>query len=65
LAAFAAAATSVAAEDSCAAGAILGIYALCGSHPVDCGSGKCCLEGQKCVKSDGTFKCADSQLQKG
>jgi len=64
--AFAALATYVQAADSCAAGSILGIYAMCGSFPVDCGKGKCCLQGQKCVADkSGAAACADSQLVSG
>ena len=51
--------------DACSAGAIIGILALCGTNPVDCGSGKCCLAGQKCVKADSDFKCEDSSLVQG
>ena len=65
LAVFAAAATSVAADDACDAGAILGIKAMCGTEPVDCGSGRCCLNGQKCVKDGSTQKCEDKELVKG
>jgi len=65
LAALASASASAQSSDACAAGAILGIFALCGSKPVDCGSNKCCLEGQKCVPADGDFKCADSALVQG
>jgi len=46
------------AANSCPAGSILGIYAMCGSFPVDCGSGLCCLSGQTCVKGG----CTDSKL---
>ena len=46
-----------------AAGAILGIYALCGGTPVDCGSGYCCLNGQTCtIDSKNAIKCADPEL---
>ncbi|KAF2430967.1 hypothetical protein EJ08DRAFT_696909 [Tothia fuscella] len=44
--------------DSCAAGSILGIYAMCGTFPVDCGKGLCCLQGQKCVSGG----CTDPKL---
>jgi len=63
--AIAALAASAQAADSCAAGSIIGIYALCGSFPVDCGKGHCCLEGQKCVTSGSSVACADSALQTG
>jgi hypothetical protein len=47
-----------AATNSCPAGSILGIYAMCGTDPVDCGSGLCCLDGQTCVKGG----CTDPKL---
>jgi len=31
------------------AGVILGIFAMCGTDPVDCGNGWCCLAGQTCT----------------
>jgi len=30
-------------------GAVLGIFAMCGTDPVDCGNGWCCLAGQTCT----------------
>lgn len=30
-------------------GAVLGIFAMCGTNPVDCGNGWCCLAGQTCT----------------
>jgi len=30
-------------------GAILGIFAMCGTEPVDCGNGWCCLATQTCT----------------
>ncbi|KAF2396467.1 hypothetical protein EJ06DRAFT_241262 [Trichodelitschia bisporula] len=51
-------------SDSCAAGKILGINAMCGNSPVDCGSGRCCLKGQKCVSgSKGVPACTDPDLK--
>jgi len=50
--------------DSCSAGAILGIYGVCGTNPVECGSDKCCLSGQTCVTGS-AISCADSALQTG
>jgi len=47
-----------AASNSCPAGSILGIYAMCGTAPVDCGKGLCCLNGQKCVSGG----CTDPKL---
>jgi hypothetical protein len=45
-------------SNSCPAGSILGIYAMCGTDPVDCGKGLCCLDGQTCV----TGGCTDPKL---
>jgi hypothetical protein len=46
------------------AGVVLGIFAMCGTDPVDCGNGWCCLAGQTCT--DGSrgpdTSCIDSQL---
>jgi hypothetical protein len=61
IAAFAASAKA----DSCSAGAIIGINAVCGTDPQDCGSGRCCLADQKCVGSGTSIACADSSLQTG
>ncbi|QDS77683.1 hypothetical protein FKW77_003607 [Venturia effusa] len=64
IAAFAALASAQTA-DSCAAGAIIGIQAVCGTDPKDCGSGRCCLSDQTCVPSGSTFACADPNLVPG
>ncbi|KAE9975288.1 hypothetical protein EG328_003257 [Venturia inaequalis] len=49
---------AAAAQANCAAGKILGKFALCGSNPVDCGSGLCCQQGAKCVPDDTAgFRC--------
>jgi hypothetical protein len=64
----ASAATAASAQglsEACAAGALIGIFALCGSNPVDCGSGRCCLAGQTCVPADNSFRCADPELVPG
>jgi hypothetical protein len=58
LATLASAVAAAKAADSCAAGSILGIYAMCGTFPVDCGKGLCCLQGQKCVSGG----CTDPKL---
>jgi len=46
------------------AGVVLGIFAMCGTDPVDCGNGWCCLSGQTCT--DGSrgpdTSCIDAQL---
>jgi hypothetical protein len=45
-------------------GAILGIYAMCGTNPVDCNNGWCCLDGQTCTdgpSGDNTM-CTDPDL---
>jgi hypothetical protein len=46
-------------------GAILGIYAMCGTNPVDCQNGWCCIAGQACLSSTsttGTPLCMDSSV---
>jgi len=44
-------------------GAILGIYAMCGNDPIDCGQGWCCLNGQQCVTDPtGNIMCYDPGL---
>ena len=44
-------------------GAILGIYAMCGNDPIDCGQGWCCLDGQQCVTDPtGHIMCYDPDL---
>ncbi|RDI83022.1 hypothetical protein Vi05172_g6798 [Venturia inaequalis] len=63
--AIAALAASVQAADSCSAGAIIGIQAVCGSGANDCGSGRCCLADQTCVPSGSSFACADPNLSPG
>ncbi|TID27975.1 Cullin-3 [Venturia nashicola] len=46
------------AQENCAAGKILGKFAICGSDPVDCGSGLCCQQGATCVADDTAgFRC--------
>jgi hypothetical protein len=48
-----------------AAGPILGIYAMCGDNPVDCGQGWCCLNEQQCVTNKaGHIACYDDELSK-
>lgn len=45
-------------QANCAAGKILGKFAICGSDPVDCGSGLCCQQGATCVADDAAgFRC--------
>jgi len=58
-------ASAQAQDNSCAAGAIIGIFGVCGTNPVDCKNDLCCLEGQKCVTSGSKVACADSSLQSG
>jgi hypothetical protein len=44
-------------------GAILGIYAMCGTNPVDCKTGWCCIAGQQCLSRTSTIGnplCMDS-----
>ena len=36
-------------------GAIIGIYAMCGTNPVDCKNGWCCIAGQQCLSSTSTI----------
>jgi hypothetical protein len=46
-------------------GAILGIYAMCGTNPVDCKTGWCCVAGQQCLRSTSTKGnplCMDSSV---
>jgi hypothetical protein len=44
-------------------GAILGIFAMCGNDPIDCGEGWCCLNGQQCVTDPAGFiMCYDPEL---
>lgn len=48
-------------------GVILGVFAMCGTNPVDCGNGWCCLAGQTCVsgsRGDNTM-CNDPVLTDG
>ena len=48
-----------------AKGAILGIYGMCGTNPVDCQNGWCCIAGQSCLSSTsttGTPLCMDSSV---
>lgn len=46
-------------QADCAAGKILGKFAICGSDPVDCGSGLCCQQGATCVSDDTAgFRCS-------
>lgn len=45
------------------AGPILGIYAMCGNDPIDCGQGWCCLNGQQCVTdAKNNIMCYDPDL---
>jgi hypothetical protein len=45
------------------AGPILGIYAMCGNDPIDCGQGWCCQKGQQCVvDSRNNIMCYDPEL---
>jgi len=45
------------------AGPILGIYAMCGNNPIDCGEGWCCLNGQQCVTdARNNIMCYDPDL---
>ncbi|KAF2665576.1 hypothetical protein BT63DRAFT_68977 [Microthyrium microscopicum] len=51
------------------AGVILGIYGMCGTNPVDCGNGWCCLAGQTCASASASannpmcsLDAADGQL---
>lgn len=45
------------------AGPILGIYAMCGNDPIDCGQGWCCLKGQQCVTdAKNIIMCYDPDL---
>jgi len=48
-------------------GAILGIFAMCGTNPVDCGNGWCCLSGQTCTNgpAGANTMCVDSVLSQG
>jgi len=45
-------------------GTILGIFAMCGTSPVDCGNGWCCLAGQSCTggKNGANTMCYDPSL---
>lgn len=45
-------------------GVTLGIFAMCGNDPIDCGYGWCCLAGQTCTEpKDGVApKCYDPAL---
>jgi hypothetical protein len=46
-------------------GAILGVYAMCGTNPVDCKDGWCCVAGQQCLSSTSTAGsplCMDSSV---
>jgi hypothetical protein len=46
-------------------GEILGIYAMCGTNPVDCKTGWCCVAGEECLSSTsttGTPLCMDSSV---
>jgi hypothetical protein len=48
-------------------GAILGIFAMCGTDPVDCGNGWCCLAGQTCTNGPegADTQCIDTTLSGG
>ena len=45
-------------------GVTLGIFGMCGTNPVDCGNGWCCLAGQKCTSGPkgANTMCSDSAL---
>ena len=46
-----------------AAGSKLGVFAMCGGDPVDCGQGWCCLKDQKCViERSSAIACYDDEL---
>lgn len=46
-------------------GVILGIYAMCGVNPVDCGNGWCCLSGETCSIDSKDTTCIDMQATNG
>jgi len=45
-------------------GEVLGLFAMCGTSPVDCGNGWCCLAGQTCTsgKNGPNTMCNDNSL---
>lgn len=47
------------------AGVVLGIFAMCGANPVDCGNGWCCLSGETCSIESKDTVCIDMQAVNG
>lgn len=47
------------------AGMVLGIFAMCGANPVDCGNGWCCPSGETCSVDSKNTMCIGMQGPSG